>query len=161
MKKDKLIRLNKVTLPACLDTEKKLAIVSKVYEEAKEMIMHLDILRMRNLNFALIIFAGLFGLGLNIKGDTSRLLISCSITALMFVSLLIDRKLHIYNHGYQGSTYNLLHKMSEIRDKTELIFEKYDYDYAKEAKWKSQQTIIHVCLTIGGVISYFVLRAAN
>jgi len=152
-----IFAMNKVTLPASMNTEKKLAIISEVYKEAKEMITHLDSLRMRNFNFALIIFAGLFGLGMKLGANLSPLYISCPLTALMFVFLLIDRKLHVYNHGYQGTSYNLLHKMAEIKEEKELTFEKYDYGYAKKAEWTSLQFVIFICLTIGGALSYFVL----
>lgn len=149
--------MNEIILPTSLEPEEKLRIISDVYRQIEEMVMHLDSLRQRNLNFALIVFAGLFGLGAKVANTINLLFISIPLTILMLIFLLIDRKFHVYNHGFQGSSYKLIHKMSEIRNKGELVFEKYDYDFAKKAEWTSLQCIIYFSLIAGGIISYFVL----
>jgi len=148
---------NKITLPTSLQPEEKLRIISEVYRQIEAMIMHFDSLRQRNLNFALIIFAGLFGLGAKVAGTINLLFISVPLTILMIIFLLIDRKFHEYSHGFQGSSYTLIHKMSEIRNAGDLVFEKYDYDFAKKAEWTSLQCIIYFSLIVGGIIAYFVL----
>jgi hypothetical protein len=126
--------MNEIILPTSLEPEEKLRIISDVYRQIEEMIRHLDSLRQRNLLF-----------------------ISIPLTILMLIFLLIDRKFHVYNHGFQGSSYKLIHKMSEIRNEGDLVFEKYDYEFAKKAEWTSLQCIIYLGLIAGGIISYFVL----
>jgi len=151
------VGMNEIILPTSLEPEDKLRIISDVYRQIEEMIRHLDSLRQRNLNFALIVFAGLFGLGVKVANTINLLFISIPLTILMLIFLLIDRKFHVYNHGFQGSSYKLIHKMSEIRKEGDLVFEKYDYEFAKKAEWKSLQCIIYFSLIAGGIISYFVL----
>ena len=149
--------MNKTILPTSLEPEEKLRIISDVYRKIEDMIMHIDSLRQRNLNLALIIFAGLFGFGAKVVNTINPLFISVTLTILMLIFLLIDRKFHVYSHGFQGASYTLIHKMSEIRNGEDVVFEKYDFNFAKTAEWASLQCIIHFSLIAGGLISYFVL----
>jgi hypothetical protein len=149
--------MNKITLPSDLHPEEKLKIISEVYGKIEAMIMHFDSLRQRNLNVALIMFTGLFGLGVNVGSSINLAFISIPLTILMTIFFLIDRKFHVYSHGYQRSSYKMIHTMSQIRNSENLEFEKYDDEYAKTAEWRNLQSIIYYCLITGSILSYFVL----
>jgi hypothetical protein len=149
--------MNKIiTLTALLDDKYKIDILSTVYSKTEEMIMHYDNLRQRNLNIALIIFAGLFGLGIKTEPKNYQVLISIAIILLMLIFFRIDRKFHTRTHGFRGSTFKLLHKIGKIREGEEIKFEKFDDEYAKKAEWKSMHTVIYYFLIIGGIATYFI-----
>lgn len=154
---DEMIKLNHITLSSTLGKDEKLKILSQVYNKIEEMIMHFDNLRQRNLNFALVVFAGLFGLSVKIGTNTNQFLIPAVITAIMFIFLRIDRKYHIYSHGFQWTSYFLIHKMGEVDNGRDIKFDKYNYKFSKTAELLSLQSVIYYCLIIGGILAYFLI----
>lgn len=140
-----------------LDKDDKMKILCQVYNVIEQMIMHFDTLRQRNLNIAVVIFAGLFGLAVKLGSDVNQAVIPLAIMSIMLIFFLIDRKYHVYSHGFQGPSYQLIHKMAEVNSENTIEFDKYDCECAKTAEWFSLQAIVYYFLIAAAVLSYFIL----
>jgi len=149
--------MNHIVLPKALSKDDKMKILCQVYNVVEQMIMHFDTLRQRNLNLAVVIFAGLCGLAVKLGSDVNQEVIPLAIMGIMLIFFLIDRKYHVYSHGFQGSSYQLIHKMAEVYNGNAIEFDKYDYSYAKTAEWFSLQAIVYYFLIAAAALSYFIL----
>ena len=155
-KYDKLRPLFKITLSPELEHEEKLQILIAVYNKIEEYIMHFDNLRSKNFNFALVIFAALFSIGIYLNTPRQRIIVSTVITVFMIMFLLIERKYHKYSHGFQTPSYQLIHEMANINKKSPITIIKFDEKYASEAEKYSLQAVIYYLLILGGILSYFI-----
>lgn len=147
---------NEFSFPESLETEQKLKILTEIYNKSEETVMHFDNLRQRNLNLALIIFAGLFGLGIKVDIKEYQFILSIAITFLMIIFFIIDYKFHKRTHGFRGAANKLIKNMSEIENMTEVKFQNYDNNYANKAELNSLHSIIYYALILGGLLTLLV-----
>jgi len=150
--------MNEVTLLGSSDIEHRLQFLSTLLIQAEEKINHIDESRQRNLNFALIIFAGLFGLGIGLNNLVYKLSISTAIFILMCIFCLWDRRLHRISHGWQSARSTFCASISEVINtpKKDITFPRYRADGERKAEVFSFQPIIFYALVVGGLISFAV-----
>ncbi len=118
---------------------------------------HIDSLRQRNIAIALAVFAGLFGFGLRPSGATKAYFASLALTVLMAVFTALDRRLHMFSHGWRRTRWELTGRLSEVINDSALDVSFLTYYAAAEktAEWHTLQPVIYYCLVLGGALSVF------
>jgi len=147
-----------ITLLESSDIEHRIGILSILFNQAEEKIRHIDESRQRNMNYALVIFAGLFGLGIGLDNLVYRLYISTTIFIVMLIFCLWDRRLHKISHGWQSSSFTFCRKIGEAMNNPDqdISFPRYRADAEKRVEWRSFQPMIFYALVFGGFISFFI-----
>ena len=150
--------MSEITLLGSSNIEHRLQILTALYSQAEEKINHIDESRQRNMNYALVIFAGLFGLGIGLNNVVYQLYISTAIFIVMCIFSLWDRRLHKFSHGWQSSSSTFCVKISEVINSPDqdITFLRYQVDGEKKAEWFSFQPMIFYALVLGGLISFFI-----
>ena len=134
----------------------RIAFMTKLFEMAAKKTEHLSEMRQRNLNFALIVFAGLFTLTSRLGTDIYAVLASGAGFAVMLVFCLLDRRLHTYNHGWRNTREKFLTKINTMINYPErnLTYKQY-YEYKeKKAEWNSLQPVIFYLLVLATAIRF-------
>lgn len=137
------------------NTQQRINYLSLLLNNAVENNNHIDKLRQNYLNFALLIFAGLFGFGSSLFSKTEHLFIFyIPIPLIMSVFFLLDRKLHKLSHGWSHLRKVFTKKISELINKPteDISFYRWYPESHKYAKWYSLQSIIYFALIVGGII---------
>jgi hypothetical protein len=145
-----------ITLKGSSNIEYRLRFLSALLSQSEEKINHIDQSRQTNMNYALIIFAGLFGLGIGLEDIFYKLSISTAIFVLMGVFCFWDRRLHKISHGWQCSSTTFCEITSNVinNPKKNFSFPRYREDCEKKAEWFSFQPVIFYALIFGGLISF-------
>ena len=144
-----------ITLAGSKNTERRLEFLSTLIKVADDKINRLDQSRQTNLNYALLIFAGLFSLGIGQENMVYKLAIAIAIIVLMCVFCLWDRRLHEISHGWRDSYKTFCDMSVEIinHPSTAVSFLRYSPESEKKAEWFSFQPVIFYFLVLGGVAS--------
>ena len=71
-----------------------------LYEKAESKVLHADQYRQKNLNYALLIFAGLFAIAVNAHTKPFSTIILIALTILMIIFTIWDRRWHRTKHGW-------------------------------------------------------------
>ena len=145
------------------DINHRIEFLTNLYNKAGEIMLHLDKLRQRNMNYALLIFGGLFGLGIKIDGLTSKVTLSSLITIIMIIFTLWDRQIHRYRHGWESTRSTFYRKIGEIINDhaIDLEIEQYRVSGEKKAEWISIQPIIFYFLILGGILSLAIFYVSS
>lgn len=125
---------------------------------AETKINHIDGMRQKNLNFALILFAGLYGLGLKFSDKiSSPFILSTIVVLLMLIFCLIDRRLHRLSHGWRSTGKLRVKSISQTTNKpdTNLNYPSYDRNGMKKAELFSLQPVVFYILIICGIFSFW------
>ena len=133
---------------------------SLLFSKYIEKINHVDELRQRNMNYALIIFSGLFAIGLKLNKIDPEIILSSILTLVMIIFCLLDRRLHKISHQYQSlcdmhyaNVCSLLNNSNK-----KLKYKKWDKSWRKPAQWFALQPLIFYSLIIGGILSFPLFR---
>lgn len=150
--------MKEIVLSGSSDQKLRVDILSSLLTKAREKINHIDELRQRNLNYALIIFVGLFGIGMGVKNLEYKLFVSASIFLLMLIFASWDRRLHKINHGWRKTSSTLCQKICEIVNNPtqDISFRLYYKNGEKIAEWFGFLPVIFYALVLGSLISYFI-----
>ena len=145
-----------ITLLGSSDVEHRIDMLSLLFNQAQEKINHIDESRQRNMNYALVIFVGLVGLGIGLDNRVYQLFISAIISIVMFVFCLWDRRLHKISHGWQSSSFTFCRKIGEVINSPDqdITFPRYRADAEKRAECFSFRPMIFYALVLGGFISF-------
>jgi hypothetical protein len=147
-----------ITLVGSNNIEYRLNFLSVLLSESEDKINHIDQSRQTNMNYALLIFAGLFSLGVGSTNIPYIWTLSTIIVILMFIFCLWDRRLHRFSHGWQSSNETYIDmSVKVINDPTITVsFPRYRQDCEKNAKFFGFQTIIFIALVLGGLLSFVI-----
>ena len=150
--------MTEITLLGSSDIEHRINILSILFKQAEEKINHIDESRQRNMNYALVIFAGLFGLGIGLDNLAYQLYISTTILVVMLIFCFWDRRLHKISHGWQSTSRAFCSIIASVINcpDQDISFLHYQSDGEKSAEWKSFQPMIFYTLVLGGLISFFI-----
>ena len=145
-----------ITFNGSDDIEYRLQFLSTLLVQSEEKINHIDQSRQTNMNYALLIFAGLFGLGIGLENIIYKLSISTALFIIMLFFCFWDRRLHKVSHGWQYTSSFYCKIISDVinEPKKKISFRRYLKDYEKKAEWFSFQPMIFYTLVIGGLISF-------
>lgn len=121
---------------------------------------HIDSLRQRNITIALAIFAGLFGFGLGSPEGTKACFASLGLSVLMLVFTILDRRLHMFSHGWRRTRWELTSRLSDVINDPSLdvSFLRYYSEAETTAEWHTLQPVIYYFLVLGGILSVFAFR---
>jgi hypothetical protein len=110
------------------------------------------------MNYALLIFAGLFGVGVGLDNMVYKLAISTAIVLLMCIFCLWDRRLHKISHGWQSSNKTYCEMSAEVINKPtkDISFPRYSTDNEKNAEWFSFQPVVFYALVLGGLLLFLI-----
>jgi len=135
----------------------------KLFDNAERRVLHCDTFRQRNINYALLIFAGLFVLGENSKELIIHILISFSLLLLMISFTLWDRKWHKTKHGWQYTRNMFRDKLALLINNEKDNIEIFSYYKVGEddAERDSFQPLLFYFLIIGSIGSFFIFRIIN
>ena len=145
-----------ITLVGSKDVEHRLKFLSELLKESEDKINHIDKSRQTNMNYALLIFAGLFGIGVGLDYIVYKLAISTAIVLLMCIFCLWDRRLHKISHGWQSSNKTYCEMSAALINSPtkEISFPRYRKDSEKKAEYFSFQPVIFYVLVLGGLLTY-------
>ena len=152
--------MEEITLSGKSDIKERLEILSDLFKNAQEKVHHITDIRQRNMNYSLLIFAGLFSIGIKLNDITAQLILSITLTLIMLIFCLWDRQLHKYSHGWQKSSYTFYKKQIKIinNHENDVKFYRYDRKGEKTAQLKSFQPIVYYLLVVGALLSILIFR---
>ena len=136
--------------------ERRISYLKLLFNNAANKEIHVTEIRQRNLNYALIIFAGLFSISWTLPLKTYSLSISFTLFLIMLVFCLIDRKYHKFIHGWRKSRKIFNDKINEIINNPtiEVSFPRYAKEAENEAEIFGLHPIISYLLVMGGLIRF-------
>lgn len=141
------------------DTENlklRISFLTKELESAEKKEIHINEIRQANMNYALIIFAGLFTFGLGLLTGLLLVTSSLSLFLLMTAFCFMDRRYHQYIHGWRKTQKIIENKISVLinNPKRDIEFPRYYIEGEEEAENFSMQPIIYYLLILGGLIHF-------
>lgn len=134
--------------------ETKLAVLTTMFETTKEKGMEVAQLRQKNLNYALIIFAGISTFSFTVvKGEWYSVCCCAALLVIMFCFAKLDRKFHRYIHGWRETEKFFTTKMVQLinNPKQDIKFIRYIAKGEKKAEAKGHQPLITYSLVIGAL----------
>jgi hypothetical protein len=141
------------------DLKQRIDILTMLHEKAESRVLHSDTFRQRNMNYALVIFAGLVAAEIKLEKELPHYIISTILTTLMVIFAVWDRRWHRTKHGWEAtskSSYENLLKL--VNDNNQNIeYETYEVAEEKTAEKTSWQPIVFYFLVGASISSYWVL----
>jgi hypothetical protein len=151
--------MSEITLNRLADTSLRIQVLTMLHEKAEGKVLHADTFRQRNMNYALVIFAGLVAAELRIENQMPHYLLSATLTILMVIFAIWDRRWHMTAHGWRataGACYSNLAKLVNNPDQ-DLTFSTYERKGEKKAEWHSWQPVVFYFLIVASVVSFWIL----
>jgi len=138
--------------------EQRIEMLTLLFKKAEEKVHHSDTFRQRNMNYALAIFAGFIALGVKLDSYLTQCIISTTLSLLMFIFTVWDRRWHRTKHGWEGSSHIFYEKITEINNnpKDDIDFLNYYVQGEDEAEWFSWQPVVFYFLIIASLASFFI-----
>jgi hypothetical protein len=150
--------MKEMTLKGSSDIKYRFDFLMALFNQANDIMKHIDDRRQTSLNYALAIFAGLLGLAIGINNLIYRLYITIALSLIMLIFCMWDRRLHKANHGVQASLRTYREKIQELinNPSKDLEFPTYRLDHEKDAEWFSFLPIIYYVLIVSAVLASLV-----
>jgi hypothetical protein len=154
------MKIIKITLVKTISLDRRIDTLKLLYQKAEEKVFHADTFRQRNLNFALVIFAGLIAAGVKKESIIAPYLLSSVLTIIMFIFTFWDRKWHRTKHGWEGTSKICYSKIVDLinNPKINVDLDSYDEDAENNAEFFSWQPIVFYFLFLASLASYFVFK---
>jgi len=145
-----------VTLHKSANLAKRIEVLTLLFQKAETKVNHADMYRQRNMNYSLVIFAGLIGLGVNLPQYPAKAMISSTLLILMLIFCVWDRRWHRIKHGWQGTARDTYIKICEMtnnpeKDMTVILYKSKSEEKAEFFSW---QPIVFYFLVIGAALSF-------
>lgn len=129
------------------------------YHEAKAKVTHADTFRQRNMNYALIIFAGVYSLGFKYSESNNSIILSILLTTLMIIFCAWDRRWHKHKHGWSACAKNCYDNLVDLTNNESQEIKYLNFISGKKgsdsAEWTSFQPIVFYFLIVGAAASFF------
>lgn len=149
-----------ITLNSSANPNQRIEAITLLHELANDRVKHSDSFRQRNLIWATVTFAGLMGFGTTLPDWPSQCIVSTTLSVLMVILCLWDRRWHRTKHGWD-STRKLCYQelVKIVNDPSQPAeFPRYDRAAQEEAEWTSFLPIVYYLLVAGAVASLFAFR---
>lgn len=137
--------------------EQRIEILTLLFEKAESKITHADMYRQRNMNYSLIIFAGLITLGVKLPQQyLAQCILSTTLLILMLIFCIWDRRWHKIKHGWQSTSKEAYYNICELTNNPdkEIIMPLYKFESEKNAEYFSWQPIVFYFLVVGSALSF-------
>lgn len=130
----------------------RISFLTKELNGAEKKEIYIGELRQKNMNYALVVFAGLFAFGLSFPTKIFSLAASLSLFLIMLVFCLLDRRYHKFIHGWRKTEKIIEKVISEVinNPKQDVEFPRYAEEGEREAEKFHLQPIIYYFLVLGG-----------
>jgi hypothetical protein len=158
--------MTEITLKALKDPpnfDQRIDILKLLHRKAEEKVNHLDMYRQRNMNYALVIFAGFSAVGIKLQSHLSQGIVSVTLLALMVIFCIWDRRWHGYRHGWDYSSRVFYERLCAITNEpnNDISYKLYYAEGEVKAEWSSLQPIVFYFLITASVASFFIFRLLN
>jgi hypothetical protein len=148
--------LIQITLSKSADKSLRIQLLTILHERAEKEVFHADTFRQRNMNYAFVIFAGLIATELRLQDQMPRYILSTTLTILMVIFAIWDRRWHKISHGWrttdEASCKNLA-KLAENFDQN-ISYATYIQKGEENAEWLSWQPILFYILIAASIASF-------
>jgi hypothetical protein len=134
--------------------ERRISLLSSLLQQAEQKITHISELRQRNINYALVIFAGLFTFTLKFTSGLYSLFVSVAMLAMVAIFCMLDRRLHKFIHGWGKTKTEFMECINTIinNPSEDIKYQRYYPDGERTAELKALQPMIFYFLLIGGFV---------
>ena len=144
------------------NAERRIGLLTCLLHQAEQKITHISELRQRNLNYALVIFAGLFTFSMKFAVELYSVFVAGVLLAIMIVFSRLDRRLHKFIHGWGRTRYELVKRINQVINAptADVTYQIYWPEAEKTAQPLALQPIVFYFLVVGGVIhlTFLILR---
>ena len=141
-----------ITLKHSSDIKQRIDALKILLDKAESKVLHADKFRQNNMNYAVLIFSGLFAAALHWPGSSTILLIGQILTMLLFTAW--DRKWHVTKHGWDNISkicyQNIINLTNEPNQ--DINFSRYNEEEANKAEWDSWQPLFYYFLLLGSLV---------
>lgn len=146
-----------IILNKSVSCEKRLETLELLYKKAEAKVTHADTFRQRNMNYALVIFAGFFAANIKMSDAINPYLMSSILTIIMIIFSIWDRRWHRTKHGWDGTSLECYLKIVELinNPNVDITFQTYYKEKEKTAEWFSWQPIVFYFLVLASIGSFF------
>ena len=136
--------------------DRRVNLLVSVLDEAVQRGKQISEFRQRNLNYALIIFAGILTFSMRFSESQTKpytLLVSMALLGIMFVFWLLDGRCHKFIHGWRTTEKHLMEMISKVANDpgTDIWYRRYVKEGEKTAEPFARQRIIFYLLIAGAV----------
>jgi len=145
-----------ITLKASVDINRRIETLTLLFNKAEAKVNHADMYRQRNMNYCLVIFAGLIALGVNLNEYIAQVIISSTLLVFMLIFCIWDRRWHKVKHGWQGTAVTAYRNICNLTNNNdvEISFYLYEVDYEAKAEFDSWQPIVYYTLLASSLLSF-------
>jgi hypothetical protein len=150
--------MQQITLAKSADPQRRIDAIQLLVRKAEDKVIHADTFRQRNMNYALVVFAGLIGLRSNVHDATNQVVISTTLLVLSIVFCVWDRRWHRVKHGWDSTgkaCYNCIVQLTNDPNQ-DVSFPAYDSKAEQGAEWRSWQPVVFYLLVAASVGSFFI-----
>lgn len=84
--------MKKITLVKSADIDRRIEIIKVLLNKAEARVRHSDLFRQRNMNYALVVFAGLIALRVKLVSSEAQIVISATLLVLSIIFCVWDRR---------------------------------------------------------------------
>jgi len=151
--------MSEITLLKSADKSDRIQVLTMLHEKAERNVFHADTFRQRNMNYALVIFAGIIAAEVRLKNQVPHYVLSATLTILMIIFAIWDRRWHKISHGWRATGKACFRNLAELVNNpaNNLTFLAYVPGGKGKAEWCSWQPIVFYFLVVASVASYWVL----
>lgn len=141
-----------------VDNQQRIEFLKAMLNNAELKMNHIDGLRQRNMNIAIIIFVGMYGFVLQSSLQIFHPLCFVVLTLAMFVFTLLDRRLHRFQHGWRKTRRHFVEALRDVINSpnNDVNVQRYYEEGEQEAEKFSLQPVLYYLLIITAVVSVFV-----
>jgi hypothetical protein len=152
--------MKSIILKGNSDLTKRIDFVTNLFNNAEARILHSDSFRQKNINYAMLIFAGLFVIGSRTEEYSLQIVISSAQIIAMLLFAFWDRRWHKTRHGWEYSRNKFRENLiALINDPVvDIEFLPYYSEGEKKAELKSLLPIFYYILVAASIISFFLYK---
>jgi hypothetical protein len=153
--------MKEIILKGTSDVGRRIDILTLLYTKAEAKVNHSDMFRQRNMNYALVIFAGFMALGGKLDGHLPQVVVSITLLILMLIFCVWDRRWHKTKHGWEYSSLLFYQKLGEVNNEPDkdVAFQSYYVEGERTAERFSFQPIVFYFLVAASLASFFIFSS--
>ena len=153
------MEVQKITLSKSADKSLRIQVITILHEKSEGKVFHADTFRQRNMNYALVIFAGLIAAEIKLGNEIPHYILSSTLTILMVIFAIWDRRWHMIKHGWDATAAAAYDNLAKLANNPEqdLTFFTFEKKGEKTAEWNSWQPIVFYFLVVASGASFWVL----
>ncbi len=143
--------------------DRRISFLSMLLSQAELKCQHISDLRQRNMNYAIVIFAGLFAYAAKFSTQPSSLVASVALCCLMVVFCKLDRRYHKINHGWRATRKSYIKQVTKLINSPAQTFSYQTYvaEGERTAEYFALQPVVYYFIIAGSLahVLYLVLWA--